>query len=116
MYVSIFTLLFIHQPIFKVLIHPSMTIIQVGKWQPSNGVERDNKASKKAHSVKMETIKQEKLPPPTPPIICPKIIMIDNESGSDILSVSDSKPVNVCPILQSLHRRKTVNLDIVGGH
>ena len=94
------------------------SIIQVGEKRPSNGTERDDKASKKARSVKKETVKQEEPPPPAPPIISPELIILDDESDSDnILEyVSDSEPVNVRPVLESSHsRRKTANSD-VGGH
>ena len=45
--------------------------------------------------------------------------MLSDESGSDgdILEyVSDSESVNVRPILQSSHRSKAADLDVVGGH
>ena len=95
------------------------SIIQVGEKRPSNSTERDDKASKKARSVKKETIKQEKPPPPAAPVICPEPIVLSDESESegDILEyVSDSELVNVRPILQSSHRSKTADLDVVGGH
>ena len=98
------------------------SIVQVGEKRPSNGAERQDKASKKARPIKKETaVKQEKLPPPAPglrvvpPVICPdsELIILDDESDSDILEyVSDSDPVNVRPILQSSHRSKTAGADL----
>lgn len=113
-----------YSPVYLQGADPS--IIQVGEKQPSNNIKRDDKASKRACSVKTqiikkETVKQEKPPPPAPPSPGsshqPEVIMLDDESDSDFLEyVSDSKLVNVCPILQSSHRSKSSNSGVAGGH
>jgi hypothetical protein len=87
------------------------SIIQVGGKRPSNGMERDDKASKKARPVKKETDAQKKPPPlatgtPPPPVIHPKLIVVDDDSDSD----------NFLEYCSESERKKSVDSDVVGGH